>query len=579
MAVRDASYLLFGLFVIFSTWGVWASIEVNMEDRVEVFKGDTARISCMFTTTEGSGGLMIWWFYVTNTRQVQQIYYKDSAVAVKEVDTPFTERIEVNMTGTNGGVVLTINDVQLLDELEFVCRIKDLTGGIGEGRTNLKVFKTPNLPTIEGVQTGISVSEDTPSKVATCEVKNGFPKPNITWYRNLTPLRGIPDAVEIMLSVTRESTGLYSVTSELNLKVLKEDKDDEFYCEVTYFVPGETRMTETERIKITVFYPATNVSIWVESPKGKIKEGDSVELHCVDDGNPPSSYIGINHLESGISFDGNIRLLQNVTRLDSGVYECTSTDTDTFEETKGSTSVFVNYLDPAVVKLDSDAVAVGDPFEVTCNALSSLKTQTVWMKDGQQIAEGHILKVKDASYDDAGTYTCVVTAPEIEGMDTSSSLLINILGSPEIVRPDSTEIEASYEETVDLSCFVRGLPTPVITWTTSDGKDLGTASETVTENGIESGISFKVTSDTTVFCNASNDRGIDSLIFNIKASEFLLLLLLLLLVFPVSALCVLLVLLTPAPSLLFPFVPSLIVRVTLLFIFTLSGGLQLCYVL
>lgn len=26
-------------------------------------------------------------------------------------------------------------------------------------------------------------------QIGVCEVKNGFPKPNITWYRNDTPLR------------------------------------------------------------------------------------------------------------------------------------------------------------------------------------------------------------------------------------------------------------------------------------------------------------------------------------------------------------------------------------------------------
>lgn len=58
--------------------------------------------------------------------------------------------------------------------------------------------------------------------------------------------------VKIVPSITTESSGLFSVKSELFMKVVKADKDDEFYCEVTYFVPGETRMTETNRINITV---------------------------------------------------------------------------------------------------------------------------------------------------------------------------------------------------------------------------------------------------------------------------------------------------------------------------------------
>lgn len=74
--------------------------------------------------------------------------------------------------------------------------------------------------------------------------------------------------VEITPSVTVESSGLFSVRSELRMKVTKEDKDDQFYCEVTYFVPGGTRMTETNRINITVYcesHQESSISIMVHS--------------------------------------------------------------------------------------------------------------------------------------------------------------------------------------------------------------------------------------------------------------------------------------------------------------------------
>lgn len=60
--------------------------------------------------------------------------------------------------------------------------------------------------------------------------------------------------VNIVPSITLESSGLFSVRSELNLMVVKENKDDRFYCEVNYLAPGgESRMTETERINVTVY--------------------------------------------------------------------------------------------------------------------------------------------------------------------------------------------------------------------------------------------------------------------------------------------------------------------------------------
>jgi len=45
-----------------------ADVEVNMEDKVEVFSQGTAQITCMFTSAEGIGGTNIQWFYVSFIR-------------------------------------------------------------------------------------------------------------------------------------------------------------------------------------------------------------------------------------------------------------------------------------------------------------------------------------------------------------------------------------------------------------------------------------------------------------------------------------------------------------------------------
>lgn len=57
-----------------------------------------------------------------------------------EPRTPFTERMSVNSSGATNQVVLTINDVQLGDEVEFICQVQSLSEGTAKGRTNLRVF-------------------------------------------------------------------------------------------------------------------------------------------------------------------------------------------------------------------------------------------------------------------------------------------------------------------------------------------------------------------------------------------------------------------------------------------------------
>lgn len=58
--------------------------------------------------------------------------------------------------------------------------------------------------------------------------------------------------VDVQNRLTVNSNKLYSVHSDLYLTVVKEDKDEYFYCEVTYFVPGAEKMIESDQINITI---------------------------------------------------------------------------------------------------------------------------------------------------------------------------------------------------------------------------------------------------------------------------------------------------------------------------------------
>ncbi|KAM6933007.1 melanoma cell adhesion molecule b [Xenentodon cancila] len=534
MSGRDTASLLLArlLLVLFHTWGAWAAVEVNTQDKVDVYVGNTAQIPCTFTSDEGIGGTSIQWFFVsfvelhshpctesgtvTNSNDKQRIYFHDSIVTSLDKDPWFKDRISVNHTGAFGEVVLTITDVKPQDEREFICLVKGFTDGVGEGRTRLQVFASPNRPTIEGVQTGISV--DKLSKIGSCEVKNGYPKPNITWYKNSTPLRSDPDRVQVESRSTTQSSGLISVVSELSMKVKKEDKDAQFYCEVTYVVPKDTMMTESSRINITVYYPSTAVDIWVESPTGKIKEGDSIKLHCTSNGNMPS-FFSIKNVKDDSSFDVATLVLKDVTREKSGKYECTSTDTETFTEISNSTTVFVNYLDEAVISpRNTIVVPRTEELKATCNALSSLQTRTAWLKDGKEVSTGHTLIVKNATYDMAGQYTCVVSVPEIEGMKTTSTLQVHVEGPPVLIEGDITmaEVEVQMEDIVELKCSFRGYPVPTISWSTPNGEDFKRKSEH-TEQSAESTLSVKVSSDMMLHCNATNDYGTSIKLFIIKA--------------------------------------------------------------
>ncbi|XP_034148722.1 melanoma cell adhesion molecule b isoform X2 [Esox lucius] len=515
MALRKNASVFVGLVMLSLVWkAAWAKVEVNMEDRVEVYLGNPAQITCMFTVPVNTDDVIIQWYKLTKTKNRLRLYYGDRDM--ETVDKPFQDKVSVMRSVNSGEVVLTIKDVVLEDEREYICQVNESSGTIGVGRTSLKVFVAPDRSLIEGVYTGISV-ESSLSKIGRCVTENGYPMPNITWYRDQTPLQKKPNEVDVKSVVTQHPNGLYRVESDLYLKVVKEDERSVFYCEVSYFTPGRTMMTETDKIKITVFYPTTSVNVRVGSPKGLVKEGDTVEVRCHADGKPEPP-MTITH--NGVTLEQNFLVLSDVTRQVSGIITCSALNTETFEEISGNAELFVHFLDPAVLSpKGSHVMKKGADLNVTCNALSSLNTHTEWFKKGKKVADGHMLVLKDAGFETTGTYVCEVTVPSLPGLRTNGSLHVIVQAAPEIQKSDDIiHLEKNTEEVVKLNCHVRGNPSPVITWSSSDQSlILKEESHKQTENGVLSVVSFTVSSDIMAYCNASNNLGNDSVSFRIKA--------------------------------------------------------------
>ncbi|XP_039634240.1 cell surface glycoprotein MUC18 isoform X1 [Perca fluviatilis] len=522
MARMHRTLLPLFLHICLLNWSAWAKVELTMHEGVEVYLGDSAQIPCQYSFTDADNKpsfFMIQWF-VRAFRQPAsprvRIFYGDDKQQMVDNNTDYSGRIQV--TSDQQGTQLTIQDVHLNDEREFFCQVNGLVAGSAEGKTHLRVFAPPEAPVIEGVTTGISVTNEVPTKVASCEARNGYPKPNITWYRNSMPLMSTPGYVNMLILVTRESSDFFSVQSTLQYKVVKEDKDAHFSCEVSFFVPGAIRTVESNRVNITVHYPTTMVELWKESPQGLVKEGDTVELRCQGDGNPPPVFIFNREQELDVDLEsnhGDVLMLSPVSRKDSGIYQCRPLDS----EVKGEMQLTVHYLDPAVVvPKDSEVMLKGEDLTATCNALSSLKTSTVWYKDGKQLGKGNTLHLKDATYETTGEYICEVTVPSLPALHTSGSVHIIVQGGPQLVGVEQeVQLEEATGRMVNLSCEVQGHPLPSLSWSIVGSQNWQEVVNKANEHIIHSVVSVKVTSDTSAVCNASNDLGTEVKAFSIKA--------------------------------------------------------------
>ncbi|XP_077360196.1 cell surface glycoprotein MUC18 isoform X2 [Festucalex cinctus] len=516
---------VFCLFLFLHAWSVWAKVEVRMPESVEVYLGDSAEIPCQYNFTESTGVprfLIIQWF-VKDSGSVSRsrIYYAHDDDTIVDEGTEYSGRIQVTLD--QHGTRLTVREAQLSDEREFICQVNGLSDGLTERKTQLRVFAPPEAPAIMGVQAGISVTNEMPSKVATCEARNAFPKANITWYRNNIPLVPSVGRVNVWTGDTVEASGLYSVQSTLEYQVLKEDKGANFSCEVSFFVPGAIRTVESSSVGVNVHYPSTMVELWRESPEGLIKEGDTVELRCQGDGNPTPTFIFSRARDPDPDEDlesrANVLMLQAVSRKDGGLYRCRPRDGDSRDEVKGEMELNVHYLDPAVVvPKESEAMMKGEDLTATCNALSSLKTSTVWYKAGKMVGSGNTLHLQDATYEMAGEYVCKVTVPALPALRTSGSVHIVVQGGPQLVGEEQeVHLEEAVGRTVNLSCEARGHPAPGVAWIFHGSQSWQEVFSKSGDHATRSVVSLVVGSDVTAVCNASNELGADVRAFSIKA--------------------------------------------------------------
>lgn len=327
--------------------------------------------------------------------------------------------------------------------------------------------------------------------------------------------------VKFLVLQSRSDSGLYTVQNTLLYKVLKEDKDALFSCEVSFYVPGSVRTVVSNSVNITIHYPTTMVELWKESPPGLVKEGDTVVLRCQGDGKPPPSFIFTREQRPDAPLDssGNVLILSAVSRKDSGLYQCRPREPHSSSDAKGEVQLNVNYLDPAVViPKESEVMLKGEDLTATCNALSSLKTSTVWYKDGRMVGMGNTMQLQDATYDTAGEYICEVTVQSLPALHTNSSVHILVHGAAQMLTVEQdVQLEQAVGRDLNLSCEAQGYPLPTIFWSFSTGQNWQVVLNRADGYSTHSVVSVRVTSDFSSQCNATNDLGTEARVFSIKA--------------------------------------------------------------
>ncbi|NXR97029.1 MUC18 protein, partial [Hypocryptadius cinnamomeus] len=408
-----------------------SKLEISMPAVVEVEMGGTARIECNFYIPENASYTYIDWFYVDRSNKQVRLYHITSS-GVLEDDTVYKKRLSLEEDKA-----LSISAVTLQDARTFMCQVGAGSYGVGENSTQLSVYKVPTTPEIEPHSGGIPVHSSEIPEIAKCVSKNSFPPPNITWHKNGQQLHPQENQVTMPSTLTRESSGLYTVSSTLYAPVTREDRHSRYHCTVHYWLRGQTRALDSRGVKVNVFYPAKHLKLQVVPSSTLVKEGDNVTLVCEADGNPPPvfSFFKKNldewqDLTSLAEPDSGVLKLHDVNKSNTGTYRCQSLDLDDMSQIEEDVDLVVNYIEGVHVKMDpSSTLREGDSVMLSCDAHSPVGLKYQWRDEkSKKVVEGNQLFLSNLSFETSNTYSCKVMAPSVPGLEQSKKVSVAVEG-------------------------------------------------------------------------------------------------------------------------------------------------------
>lgn len=482
------------------------AVTVKVAPKVEVLKGDTAKLTCTYTVSPQSSSTVIEW-YIEQQGNRQRVAFSRGGEGKADDGTPLTGRVTIGADDT-----LTISSVQPTDENVYYCQVTGGPSGVGDGATMLKVFFAPEKPELTKPSSqAISVGETASSEIGTCVTMNGHPQPRIIWFKDDQPLAEVKDKNEsphMVPSMVKEASGLFTAKSTLYMQPTKADKDSVFHCIVEYSMPGdEIKQKKSNTITINLNYPSEKATFSLLNT-APVKEGDVVEMKCETDGNPQPEF---DFTKDGKDVNGNAGLLtlKSVKRTDSGLYKCTAIDFDNLDaDLSGTITLNVNYIDPvSVTPAQPQVVMLGDNVEWQCKTKASTSHTVQWKKGSEVLSQDGTLSIKSVSYDKAGEYMCVGAVPSVPGLTAEASVNLTVKGKPMIEAPAIAEV-GKEGDMVTLKCSAYGSPAPQFTW-----KPSGKESVSVEGNKAVSTVILQATAEVMksgVTCEVSNDHGTDN---------------------------------------------------------------------
>ncbi|XP_012585026.1 PREDICTED: cell adhesion molecule 1 isoform X13 [Condylura cristata] len=262
---------------------------------VTVIEGEVATISCQVNKSDDSV------IQLLNPNR-QTIYFRDFR--------PLKDSRFQLLNFSSSELKVSLTNVSISDEGRYFCQL--YTDPPQESYTTITVLVPPRNLMID-IQKDTAVEGE--EIEVNCTAMASKPATTIRWFKGNKELKG--------KSEVEEWSDMYTVTSQLMLKVNKEDDGVPVICQVEH--PAVTGNLQTQRYLEVQYKPQVHIQM-TYPVQGLTREGDALELTCEAIGKPQPVMVTWVRVDDEMPqhavLSGPNLFINNLNKTDNGTYRC-----------------------------------------------------------------------------------------------------------------------------------------------------------------------------------------------------------------------------------------------------------------
>ncbi|XP_057258110.1 vascular cell adhesion protein 1 isoform X1 [Pezoporus wallicus] len=358
---------------------------------------------------------------------------------------------------------LTMNPVSTVNSHDYLCTVFCGEKEKKEKSVKVEIYSFPRDPVIE-ISPSLAAAEPV---TVTCKILDVYP----SHYLEVL-LKKEDHVLHEKNFYEDESTNTENKTVTYSFNPTAEDIGKEITCVAKLPIPNMD-FEPKERVtseKLTANFGPQNTVI-TASPGNWPMKGDTLNLTCVTESNPPAQIVWRKHLA-----DESIQLLTKNSVLsipdahfnNSGLYICEVTNLVTNKTEKATVDLVIQGA-PDITELSiepSTTVREGENVSIRCSAEGNPSPRIILRRksdsaDMGPYSEGRIL-LPSVTLLNGGDYECVA---ENKFGKSRSEVTLNVQYGPKNTMISVIPATAVKEgETVIMKCTSSGNPAPVISW-------------------------------------------------------------------------------------------------------------------